>query len=271
MDKEEEAAGAGSSSRLIVGGGSPGLKEGAFLIEALDHLRELNMASVMLRLMLAMLFGGVIGLERAKKGRAAGFRTYMLVCLGAALTMLLSQYEYYMLTHDWLDLAAEVGIRTDVSRFGAQVINGIGFLGAGTIIVTGRQEVKGMTTAAGLWASACTGLAIGAGFYECVFLAFLLIFLVIRVLPYVENYVVENARNMNIYVEFDSLDAVGDIINRIKAQDVQIYDVELDHGREEKSRNPSAVFSIRLHHKLAHTQVLAAISELESVRTIDEI
>ena len=155
------------------------------LIEVLEPLRELSTVSVLLRLVLAMLFGGMIGLERGKKGRAAGFRTYMLVCLGAALTMLLSQYEYYMLTHDWAELAAEIGLRTDVSRFGAQVVNGIGFLGAGTIIVTGRQEVKGMTTAAGLWASACTGLAIGAGFYECVLLAFLLISLVIRVLPHV--------------------------------------------------------------------------------------
>lgn len=234
-------------------------------------MRELNTASVMLRLVLAVLFGGVIGLERGRKRRAAGLRTYMLVCLGAALTVLLSMYEYYMVTHPWTELAAEIGIRTDVSRFGAQVINGIGFLGAGTIIVTGRQEVKGMTTAAGLWASACTGLAIGAGFYECVFLAFLLISIVIRVLPQVETYIVENARNMNIYVEFESLDDVGDIISRIKSQDVQIYDVEIDHGREEKLRNPSAVFSIRLNHKQMHTQVLAAISELESVRTIDEI
>ena len=241
------------------------------MIGALDYMRELNTASVMLRLVLAVLFGGVIGLERGRKRRAAGLRTYMLVCLGAALTVLLSMYEYYMVPHPWAELAAEIGIRTDVSRFGAQVINGIGFLGAGTIIVTGRQEVKGMTTAAGLWASACTGLAIGAGFYECVFLAFLLITIVIRVLPQVETYIVENARNMNIYVEFESLDDVGDIISRIKSQDVQIYDVEIDHGREEKLRNPSAVFSIRLNHKQMHTQVLAAISELESVRTIDEI
>ena len=241
------------------------------MIGALDYMRELNTASVMLRLVLAVLFGGVIGLERGRKRRAAGLRTYMLVCLGAVLTVLLSMYEYYMVTHPWAELAAEIGIRTDVSRFGAQVINGIGFLGAGTIIVTGRQEVKGMTTAAGLWASACTGLAIGAGFYECVFLAFLLISIVIRVLPQVETYIVENARNMNIYVEFESLDDVGDIISRIKSQDVQIYDVEIDHGREEKLRNPSAVFSIRLNHKQMHTQVLAAISELESVRTIDEI
>ena len=241
------------------------------MIQELNYLREMNTLSIFVRLVLAMLFGGMIGLDRERKGRAAGFRTYMVVCLGASLTMLLSQYEYFMLTTQWADLAAEIGIRTDVARFGAQVINGIGFLGAGTIIVTGRQEVKGMTTAAGLWASACTGLAIGAGFYECVLLAFLLISLVIRVLPHVENYVVENARNMNIYVEFNSLDDVGDILNRIKSQNVQIYDVELDHGREEKSRHPSAVFSIRLNQKQVHTQVLAAISELESVRTIDEI
>ena len=241
------------------------------MLESLDFLRELNMCSVMLRLTLAMFFGGLIGLERGRKRRPAGFRTYMLVCLGAALTMLLSQYEYHMINTAWSVLPEEIGVRTDVARFGAQVINGIGFLGAGTIIVTGRQEVKGLTTAAGLWASACMGLAIGAGFYECVVLAFLLIFLSIRFLPYLENFIIENARNMNIYVEFESLDDVGTIIGRIKAQGGQIYEVDIDHGREEKSRNPSAVFSIRLQGNLAHTQVLAAISDLESVRTIDEI
>ena len=229
-----------------------------------DQLRQLNLASILLRLTLAMLFGGLIGLERERKRRPAGFRTYMLVCLGAALTMLLSQYEYYMITHDWAALAAEIGLRTDVSRFGA-------FLGAGTIIVTGRQEVKGLTTAAGLWASACMGLAIGAGFYECVLLGFLLIFLAIRLLPYVENFIIENARNMNIYVEFQSLDDVGAIINRIKSQGAQIYEVDIERGREENLLRPSAVFTIRLRQKQAHTRVLAAISEVEGVYTIDEI
>ena len=236
-----------------------------------DQLRQLNLASILLRLTLAMLFGGLIGLERERKRRPAGFRTYMLVCLGAALTMLLSQYEYYMITNDWAALAGEIGIRTDVSRFGAQVVNGIGFLGAGTIIVTGRQEVKGMTTAAGLWASACTGLAIGAGFYECVLLAFLLISLVIRVLPMMEAFVVENARNMNIYVEFTSLDDVGEIISRIKAQNAQIYEVDITRGKEQYAQRPSAVFSIRLNQRCAHERILTAISELENITTIDEV
>ena len=95
----------------------------------LEYLREFHFASVMLRLLLAMIIGGCIGLERGRKRRPAGFRTYMLVCLGAALTVLLSQYEFTMLSTRWSALAEEIGLRTDISRFGAQVINGIGFLG----------------------------------------------------------------------------------------------------------------------------------------------
>ena len=237
----------------------------------IDYLREMNTAAVLVRLILAMLFGGFIGLERERKRRPAGFRTYMLVCLGSALTMLLSQYENFMVMNAWHETAVEVGLRTDVSRFGAQVINGIGFLGAGTIIVTGKQEVKGLTTAAGLWASACMGLAIGAGFYECVILGFALIFLTNRLLPFVEDAIIENARNMNIYVEFQTLDDLGDIIGRIKSQGAQIYEIDLDRGREERSKNPSAVFSIHLPARHFHVRVLAAISELESVYAIDEI
>ena len=241
------------------------------MIVFFDYLRQCNLPAVALRLVLSMIFGGMLGIERAKKGRAAGFRTYMFVCMGAALTVLLSQYESMMLSGPWNSVAQEVGIRTDVSRFGAQVINGIGFLGAGTIIVTGKQEVKGLTTAAGLWASACMGLAIGAGFYEYVILAFLLIFLCIRLLPSLETAIVERARNMNIYVEFTSLDDVGEIIGKIKAQNAQIYGVDITRGKEQYAQRPSAVFSIRLNQRRAHEQVLTAISELENVTVIDEV
>lgn len=239
--------------------------------EMLAFLREFNIYSVALRLFLAMFCGGFIGFERGKKRRAAGFRTHMLVCLGAALTMLLGQYEYQMLQGPWAEIAAEIGTRVDVARFGAQVINGIGFLGAGTIIVTGRQEVKGLTTAAGLWASACMGLATGAGFYECVMLGLVLMFLSIRVLPIIETAIVEHARNMNIYVEFRSMDDVGAIINRIKLLGIHIFEVDIDRGNENRLRHPGAVFTIRLPKKQPHTVVLTAISELETVFAIEEI
>ena len=128
-----------------------GGKERGTVFAFFDQLRQLNFVSILLRLTLAMLFGGLIGLERERKRRPAGFRTYMLVCLGAALTMLLSQYMVYMQTGPWAMQIHDLGLKNDVSRFGAQVVNGIGFLGAGTILVTGHQEVKGLTTAAGLW------------------------------------------------------------------------------------------------------------------------
>ena len=102
-------------------------------------------------------------------------------------------------------------------------------------------------------------------------LGFLLILLTNRLLPFVEDAIIESARNMNIYVEFQTLDNLGDIIARIKSQGGQIYEVDLDRGREERSKNPSAVFSIRLPGRHYHVRVLAAISELESVYTIDEI
>lgn len=239
------------------------------MLEIFAPLRELNALSVLLRLTLAMLFGGVIGLERNRKHRPAGFRTYMLVCIGAALTMVLGQYESMLLASRWQESAAALGLRVDVSRFGAQVINGVGFLGAGTIIVTSHQEVKGLTTAAGLWASACMGLAIGAGFYECILLGLLLIILSVRVLPTVESILIERAKNINIYIEFDSLDHMGQIINCIKGLELDIYQVDIDRG--EHAASPSAVFALRLRQRRSRSQVLAAISKLDCICKIDEI
>ena len=246
-------------------------KEEEKLIDSLNVLRQLNFASLLLRLVLAMLFGGMIGLERGRKHRAAGFRTYMLVCLGAALTSLLSQYFFVMLDTTWAEFAVESGRQVDVSRLGEKVFSGVGFLAAGTILVTGRQEVKGLTTAAGLWASACMGIAIGAGFYECVFFSFLLMFLCIHFLPFVESYLLENARNMNLYVEVSSLDELGALLACIKALQIRIYSVEIDRGGEEDRRNPSVVLSVCLNRRQTHTQVIAALSELKSVTMIDEI
>ena len=230
------------------------------MLPVFDGLRTVTLASVTVRMLLAVLCGGIIGIERAYKRRPAGFRTHILICLGAAITTLTSQYLYLNLHY-----------YTDMARLGAQVVAGIGFIGAGTIVVTRQQRVKGLTTAAGLWASACMGLAIGAGFYECVVLCTVLIFLCMRFLPAFENYLVEKARFINIYVEFRSLDDLGSIISRIKSQGARICDVDINRGRTERSINPNAVFAIRLQQKQPHTQVLTAIAALDSVYTIDEV
>lgn len=242
------------------------------MLSAMEYLRDFNFASVALRLTLAMLCGGMLGLNRAKKRRPAGFRTYMIVCLAATLTMLLGQYECILLEHGaWSAQAAALGVRTDVARFGAQVINGIGFLGAGTILVTGHQEVKGLTTAAGLWAAACTGLAIGAGFYEGVILAFGVLFLSISILRPLENNIMDHARNMNLYLEFSSMEDLGLIIGRIKECGALIYDIDLSHGEERYGQKPSAVFYLRLQKHQKHEEFLMDISSLGFISKIDQV
>ena len=237
--------------------------------EILMYLREFNFASVAARLVLAMMFGGMLGINRAKKRRAAGFRTYMLVCLGATLAMILGQYETELLFTHWGDFAEASGNKVDVVRFGAQVINGIGFLGAGTVLVTSRQEVKGLTTAAGLWASACAGLAIGAGFYECALVALVLMWMTIKILPEIEDFIIEKARYMNIYVEFNNMNAIGEIISTFKAMDIHIYDVDINRGGG--GWNPSAVFCVELNEWRPHAEILSTISHLDSVTMINEV
>lgn len=236
----------------------------------LEYLRELNMASMVLRIVLAMLMGGLVGFERERKRRPAGFRTYMLVALGAALTVILGQYLDYMLKSGWTAYDV-INNETDVSRFGAQVINGVGFLGAGTIIVTGHQEVKGLTTAAGLWASACMGLAIGAGFYECMLVGFLLIVVCMRFLPFVENWIMAKARNLNVYIEMDSIENLGNVVNCMKAEGILLYDVEIDKQQNGAKSQINATFDIRLPQKRHHTEILAMLSLLDGIISIEEV
>lgn len=241
------------------------------MINTLSYLRELNIFSMMLRIVLAMLVGGIVGFEREKKGRPAGFRTYMLVAVGATLTVILSQYLDYMLNNRWELTADMIGIKTDLSRFGAQVINGVGFLGAGTIIVTGKQQVKGLTTAAGLWASACMGIAIGAGFYECMIMGTLLIIGCMKLLPFIETLVTRQARNMSIYVGMDSMENLGSVVSYLKASNIKLFDVELDKSANEHLKQVNALFSIRLPKQLQHTEVLAKIATMEGILAIEEV
>lgn len=234
------------------------------------YLREFHMVSVLLRLGLAVLFGGFVGMERERKRRPAGFRTYLLVCVGATLTVLLGQYYGIMLTGQW-QVAAQTALQTDVTRFGAQVINGIGFLGAGTIIITGRQEVKGLTTAAALWACGCIGLAIGAGFYECVALGLVLIIFTTRVLPPLESFLLRKSRNMVIYAEYSHPEDFCAVASCLKAMNIQIIDIDPDTGHMHQQQNPNAVFTLYLPRKQNHTQVLAAVFELDQICKVHEI
>lgn len=237
----------------------------------IEYLRQLNFASMVLRVLLAVLCGGIIGLERERKSSSAGFRTYMLVAIGSSITIMLSQYIDIMLDTAWAEQAAAVGATHDVSRFGAQVINGVGFLGAGTIILTGRRKVKGLTTAAGLWASACLGLAIGAGFYECVLISTVLIFICMYAFPAIEAVLIARSRYMNVNVEMEGLDRVGGLMATLKGDHVTVFDVDLSKHPDDKRAQFAVHLSLYLPKHLTHTRLLAKLSTLGGIVSIEEI
>lgn len=241
------------------------------LLDFFDPIRGVTLPALFIKMLLAVIFGGLIGLERGHKHRAAGSRTYMIVCLGATLTMILSFYESNIVTVNWHEISEALGRKVDVTRFAEKVISGIGFLGAGTIIVTGRQEIKGLTTAAGLWTSACMGLAIGSGYYECAILAFFLILFTTVVLEKVSAWVVSRARNMDLYVEFERMENLGEIINTIKGLEIQIFDVDIQREKQSNGVTIGAVISSRLPKKETHSHVMSKISKFDFVTVVDEI
>ncbi len=228
-------------------------------------LREPGIITTVIRLVFAIFCGGIIGLDRGRRRRPAGFRTHMLVAMGAALTMLIGQYVFGFL------ITNKINITTDVSRFGAQVISGIGFLGAGTIIVTSRQEIKGLTTAAGLWASACMGLAIGAGFYLGAICACFMIFFSVTIMRRVESLIMQRARNMNLYIEVSDIDDIGTIIDIIKADGIRIYDFEINKDNPSSGIYASVIFSMQLPSKMPHADILTRLADIRSVRALEEI
>ncbi len=152
---------------------------------------------IFIKLALATIAGGIIGMERGKQGRAAGMRTHILVTVGAALTAMIGLFTNQVL-----------GYSSDPLRIAAQVISGIGFLGVGTILLKGRFQITGLTTAAGLWCTATIGLAIGTGFYEGALGAFVFSVLAVTLLHKLEYKIIKRSDRFGIYVEISSDSAV---------------------------------------------------------------
>ena len=173
--------------------------------EIMDLLHEVNVWSAGFRVLLALLLGGLIGLERGRHGRAAGLRTHILVCVGAAVAALVGLYSCQVLS-----------LGGDAMRIGAQVISGIGFLGVGTILVRNRDKVTGLTTAAGLWATACIGLAVGVGFYSVALFAFLAVSLTMSLLIYLERAIKCKEIEYSCYIEITDAGDFNPLYNEIK-------------------------------------------------------
>ena len=219
-------------------------------------LNGFNTVSVLARLMLSMVFGGIIGMEREIRRHPAGFRTYMLVCVGSALVMMTNEF-----------IILEFG-GSDPARLGAQVISGIGFLGAGTIIVTQRQQVKGLTTAASLWACACMGLAIGIGFYQGAVITAVLILIIVTFMNYIENKFVSNRRFIEIYLELNEKGNLSDVLTMITDQNIQILKLEIVHSSQNEQAKLAAVVAMQLPRKHPVYTIMNEIKNLEGISYI---
>lgn len=224
-----------------------------------QYLSEVNVVSTVLRLLLALFLGGVLGFAREKKGRPAGLRTYMVVCVSSALVMITNQYM------------AQEFKSVDVGRMGAQIISGIGFLGAGTIIITGRNKVKGLTTAAGLWAAACLGIAAGIGFYYGALIGGLMILIVMEFLYRIDLVVLKNTQFISVYVEFDKISSLSQFLSWLKEQDIHISDFEIKKGEEMDDHHIAATVSMRFLKKVDHAEMLHQFTGVEGIRYIEEI
>ena len=221
------------------------------MLEFLSSLREITIGSVIIRITLAMIIGGVTGIERGKQGRAAGMRTHILVCLGATLTSLLGFYTTEIL-----------GYSNDPLRVAAQVVSGIGFLGVGTILIKGRFQITGLTTAAGLWCAATVGLALGAGFYEAAlatFLSALLTITVIHRLEYKRHY------RFGIYVEVEGTDNIRCTISEIEKR-YHITDVQVTAPRSAMTGNVGIEAIIHNKHSDLTPNIVA--NQLEELPTV---
>lgn len=230
------------------------------MLPIFDGLRNVTLASVTVRMLLAVLCGGLIGLERAYKRRPAGFRTHILICLGAAITTLTSQYLYLNLHY-----------YTDMARLGAQVVAGIGFIGAGTIVVTRQQRVKGLTTAAGLWASAIIGLALGGGFYEGALLATLFVLVAESFLSRLEYRILDHVPEINLYMEYTGKPCLEEVLRLFRENKVSLQDMEITRNSRSENHNACAIFSLRFSKGVSVDELLTRVTQVEGVVTVQEL
>ena len=209
-----------------------------------------------LRLCVAGLCGTVIGLDREYRVKDAGFRTHFLVALGSALMMIVSQYgfEGFLADHD--------GTRFDPGRIAAQVVSGIGFIGAGTIIFQ-KQVIRGLTTAAGLWATAAIGLACGASMYVIAVASTIMVLACLETL----NYTMKRFGNRNINLIFTASDKkrIQDILNHLDQEKITINSYEIHPEKSGAGTGYNVEMEITIKRAKANNHILSLISHFEGV------
>jgi putative Mg2+ transporter-C (MgtC) family protein len=230
------------------------------IVHIFNYIEEFNMVSITIRLVLSVFLGGIIGMERATKRSAAGLRTFALVSLGSSLAMITNQY-----------LLVTSGITGDPSRMAAQVISGIGFLGVGTIIVTGRNHVKGLTTAASLWTTATMGIAIGSGFIYGGLVTFILIMVSVRLLLFISKRQEDFNRIITMYVEIDKENGFDGFMNYLKDQDYVLLSIEKKKQKALLDKDFVVITEFDLKNRRSHQEIVEEVRHIDGVHYVEEL
>ena len=218
----------------------------------IDYMQSFNVVTVIVRIILATAFGSFIGIERGKQGRAAGMRTHVLVALGATLASMIGLF-----------LSFELDMQNDPTRIAAQVVSGIGFLGVGTILLKGRFQITGLTTAAGLWATAAIGLALGVGFYSGAIATFICAILTVTIMSKAEYLLTKRYNRFGIYVEINSDEYVRVAMDMLKAS-YNVSDIQVTTPRSGKSGNVGIEANIHISPKKARVAPDFIAKEIEA-------
>lgn len=227
------------------------------MLELLSFTRELTPFSLIIRLLMTVVCGGLIGLEREYKRRSAGFRTHILICLGACITTMTSQF-----------LALTTQFNVDLARMGAQVVAGIGFIGVGSIIVTRQQHVKGLTTAAGLWACAIIGLAIGAGFLESAAVCAALVLLAELLFVKLEYRLLRHSKEHIVYIEYNDADCLKKILVCLRRENTRVNSMEVTRSG---NSGGNVILYVHANQKNGLTPIFTCVSKIPGVLFMEEL
>lgn len=219
---------------------------------------DFTWSNIVIRMIVSLMLGAVIGIDRGAKRRGGGARTTITVCLGASMVMLLEQY-----------LEALYPGRLDISRIAAQVISGVGFLGAGSILVSGHQ-IKGLTSAASIWTCACIGLATGIGFLDGAIILTLFWLAGVHLVPYIENRVYKHSRYMTLYIEAASGKEIMLVSRKLKEEHCFIDTFVVDKPKA-KGQYYQITTTLRIPKGGSKDTYLHALQEIKGVESVNEL
>ena len=223
-----------------------------------DYFTEWTWQNILIRIFAALIIGAVIGIDRGAKRRGGGARTTITVCLGSAMVMLIEQY-----------LERIYGGNVNVTRIAAQVVSGVGFLGAGSILVSGHQ-IKGLTSAASIWTCACVGLAIGIGFIDGAAVLTLCWLLGVHIVPFIEDKLYKHSKYMTLYIELEDGKAITAVSRRLKDDECVIDTFDVDKPKA-KGQKFQVVTTFKMPRHINKEEYLRLIQDMKGVLSVTEV